>query len=474
MLKISSFVKSTTATLSAELITRIVSLLLGLLLAKYISVSDLGFFALALSLANIFLIAPQGGFDQRLQNELSRNHEKAFTFTAPLFYWKIIFSFISIFIGFLFWQLSPGTQNAKEIFILVFLFQTTTSFYYTSQAFLRSKQLFIQDSLLRLFYNLIFLLGGFFVIRYFKSLPYYLIFIAILSLLFFFIQMNFAKTHLALSLVPFHQLKFWLKDTWPYLITTIIAMVYINSDSFVLNLLAGNQATGYLRVAMQIGQSLIMFPSALFAIALNKLSLSYETDMNTYVIKLNKMVSIMLPFIFLPSFFLVIFSKEILIQLFNDKFLSSISLLEGLSVAAIPFAVASTVGIEIIHGKKFIPMAKVLMLLIIINFGFNFIFIPRIGLNGIVFSRIITDFFLLVFYIIIIKHTSPKVLKTSHLLHILFAVVSSFILFVFSIEKLSFLARIPIFAVFCIYIIFISYNSLKLHFNNYKFKGKIV
>lgn len=68
MIKDNSFLKTALATLSGESITRIVSVILGISLAKYISISDLGFYAIALSLSNIFLTAPQGSFDQRLQN----------------------------------------------------------------------------------------------------------------------------------------------------------------------------------------------------------------------------------------------------------------------------------------------------------------------------------------------------------------------------------------------------------------------
>jgi len=100
---------------------------------------------------------------------------------------------------------------------------------------------------------------------------------------------------------------------------------------------------------------------------------------------------------------LLMFSKNIILIVYGDKYLSSVILLQILSVSVIPLALNNLTGITLNGLGMFRENLTVVLSALLINVILNVILLSSIGIAGAVYATILTELFILVFDLLYLK-----------------------------------------------------------------------
>ncbi|HOV98446.1 MAG TPA: oligosaccharide flippase family protein [Bacteroidota bacterium] len=189
-----------------------------------------------------------------------------------------------------------------------------------------------------------------------------------------------------------------LRQTLPFGIQTILALIYFQSDTVFLSYFSSNREVGLYQSAMRlvVGISVIsdLISSSFFP--------SLVTALQQSVIEMNKHVKTMHRLIIVSGFLisgsLFLFAKEIILVLYGDTFIQAEILLQLLSIVVLLRFFGTTYGImlTILGKQKWRSIAVGIS--VVTNITSLLYFTPRFASSGAAIGSIITHFVLLTIY----------------------------------------------------------------------------
>jgi O-antigen/teichoic acid export membrane protein len=182
------------------------------------------------------------------------------------------------------------------------------------------------------------------------------------------------------------------------------ALLIINLNYKIDVVLLENLSTSYELGIYSKGASIVQYlwqiPLIFSSIVFARSAIS--KDGNAFSVKVAHLLRLSLIAVGLIALFLMILSKPIILLLYGNQFLESVSAMQILLPGVVLLTVFKVMNMDLAgKGKPFIAM-KAMVVPLVCNIAFNFYFIPRYGSDGAAISSTISyslaSFFFLHFY----------------------------------------------------------------------------
>lgn len=197
-----------------------------------------------------------------------------------------------------------------------------------------------------------------------------------------------------------------IKSSFPFILASIMTVVYGQMDKVMIRTILDNDAlVGLYSVALTICTLISFIPNAIIETARPVVMEAKKNDKEIYQLRFKQMVAMVFWLCFLYSIFVMLFSKYILFILYGTEYLAANTCLK-IAVWYTSFAfIGSAKSIWFICERKNKYVFLFSFFGVITNFGLNFIFIPKIGINGAAIATLITEFSVNFLYPLLFKDT---------------------------------------------------------------------
>ena len=370
-------------------------LLLGSWVARYLGPDQFGVLSYALAFTAILSSVAKLGLDSLIVQKLVVLPEKAPLFLGTAFWLKLTGAFFSIFCLLVLLPVIPTEQDTK-LFILIIssglLFQSfeVIDFFFQSQAL--SK--FI--SLCKLIQLLISSIIKIYLIYTKSPLINFVIVSTIdqitLAATYCFVYKQ--KNHPGFFSVFDSKIGFeLLQNSWPLMLSSLVALVYMRIDQIMIDYFLGDRATGIYSATVKVCEVWYFVPVILNAALFPAIINAKRLDSKIYQLRLERFMRLLIFLSFCCAFLTTVFGREIILMLFGPSYLDSLPALKVHSWAGIfvSLGVGSS-GWFINEGLQRFAFYRT-GLGALINIFLNFFTIPRWGLVGAASATLITQAF---------------------------------------------------------------------------------
>jgi len=378
--------------------TAFFGLLLGITAARYLGPEEFGRYGYYISIFAIMSMFYTLGMDIYIVIQIAREPEKANKFiTSNLINRSIAITIVSIlfFIINIFIKIIPIELATIFFFISTILnsFETVTLGVYRAFEKMNYYSIFMIS---RQILTLVFFIGTaiFFKMRIEGiAISNFLALSLVISVSYFILIKRFNFIFSDVNKLDLIKL---LKKSSPFFLNSIVAMLYMQVDTVMINRMIGDAETGYYNVAKQIMVAMLILPSIFNTILLPKMSRrNFDTSNNKVWLISLFIIGLII------SFILFAFSGIIIKIFFGNDFIKSVLLLRIL-LWQLPLIFVNASLSTFLSAKD--QQGKVLLInimAILLNIPLNFIFIPVWGAAGAAFTTLICAVIAVMFYYII-------------------------------------------------------------------------
>jgi O-antigen/teichoic acid export membrane protein len=262
--------------------------------------------------------------------------------------------------------------------------------------------------------------------------------VALSGIAIFVFKWYFARKYTPINISFDKALSKWIFNlAWPMGIVFIANNLFFRLDSIMLFVIKGAEAVGIYSVAYKILEVTVFFGSY-FASSLKPV-ISRNIDKNSSYIKgiIEKSFIITL-LISLPiAIVSIAFSKEIIAFLSNSSFTVGGHALTVLSIA-LPFLYFDVLlGEILIANDERRLLLKISSFILLFNFTFNLVFIPRYSFMGAAYGTLISEVILFAIFLFFTRRLIPYKIDSKNLLKLGFISLLT-LLFTFLVKALPF------------------------------------
>jgi len=256
--------KNTTALVIGDVISKILSFVLIIYIAKYLGAAGLGKYSFAFAFVGLFGIISGLGIDTLIVRELARDKNKAATFIFNLSVMRLFLSFLMftlIYVAINTMNYPDSTKMVVYIIGLSIIFNTLAG---TFRSVFRASEQMEIDTVITIFERSIVCIGGPLILYLGYGLLALVYIVLLGSFLTLILSMN-----LAISRIPVKEYKidwnFWkyaLKQAVPLTFIVLFTTIYFQIDSVMLSAMKGDEAVGWYSAASRMTTSLTFIPAA--------------------------------------------------------------------------------------------------------------------------------------------------------------------------------------------------------------------
>lgn len=390
------YFKNTSWLFGEKILRMIVGLFVGIWVARYLGPEQFGLFSYAQSFVGLFTAIATLGLDGIVVRELVKNENRKVELISTTFWLKIIgtigvFIVLAIAINF--------TSNDSYTNTLVFIIASATIFqsFNVIDFYFQSKVL----SKYVVYSNMISLLVSSLVKIYlvlheapliaFAWVVFFDSFVLACGLIYFYIKKS---SIIDISYLAFNkkEAKYLLKESFPLIISSIIASIYLQIDQIMIKELLDTNAVGLYSAAIKISEIFYIIPIIITASLFPAIVNSKKQSIELYNFRLQKLYDLMI--------WTSIFIAIVITFLFNE----GVSLLYGKDFmdANSILIIHIWAGVIIFYGhvkhkwaiNENLNKEEAYMVAIgaISNIFLNYIFIPIYGAIGAAYATIISYF----------------------------------------------------------------------------------
>lgn len=375
----------------AEGISKILSFILSIFVARYLQASGYGVFSFAFAFSALFAIFADIGLSTLTIREVAKNKNLARKYIDNLLVLKLLLGLVTFLLIFLVVQFLGKPSAVKSLVYLTAIFTVlnslTTFFQSIFQGFEKMEYLAIS----KLVYSLTLFLLSFLVIWQnlgIQTLVKASVYTALITLILV-ITLTWKK------FTPFQfdlDFTFWqetLGEAWPFGLIGLLGLIYFQLNTIQVNLLAGDTETGWYSVAYQFIAALMVLFNLFYASLFPTLSKIYQQSKVKFYQFLDYFSKRAILVCFAACFLLFIVSQHLISFLYGPDYFNSANILRFLLISTFilylntPFSEA----LRMMNLQK--DYSKLLFWGVLLNFLLNF---PLISLWGALGASITTIF----------------------------------------------------------------------------------
>lgn len=366
-----------------------VGLVVGVWVARYLGPKEFGKWNFAIAFVALFIAISNLGIDRILIRELIKNNQDKNVLIGTSFLLKLGGGILTILFTFSFAFFDHKIDNYLMVIILITAASTVLQsfdvidYYFQSLAkgkiavYARSIGFFVTSVL-----KVLFILMGFKLIA-FVWISFLEFVVAAGFMIYFY---KGAKQYISAWRFDFSVAKKLLKESWPLALSSIVIMIYMRIDQFMLGLMINESEVGIYSAAVRISEAFFFIPSAISAAFFPVLIKRMEGDGSDSKKSFRKLQSvqgfILLVLALSISLFTYIFKEQIINTLFGKDYAGSADAIKYLIWASIPafWGNVWTTWLISLNKQYIVTIFQVVSMLV--NVIMNFILIPRYGYVG--------------------------------------------------------------------------------------------
>ena len=270
--------------LSAEVIERILRLVLVIFAARLLGDEDYGKFTFALAFTSLFLIIADGGLHQLMTREIARNQKEAQKYFANAFFVKF---FYAILMALLMYGSARLTGKPEKVLMAVYVMgaaQIIGSFSDFFASVFRAFQRMLYDVIATLIFGILIASVGIAILV--QGYDY-----LTLTWVYFgaqVVRLIYCVTTLRLRFLPIRiqfdapTVKFLIREAFPFGVLYFFALMYTYIDSTMLSLMVGDEAVGWYNAAYRFIFAMVFIPVALMKAVFPALSQYYKESQENF------------------------------------------------------------------------------------------------------------------------------------------------------------------------------------------------
>jgi len=374
--------KNTSIVIIGKIINGVISLLTGIMLARYLGASDFGTYSFIFAYLAFFVIITELGMNLILVREISRDRTKAGKLIGNAIIIKIMLSLFALGLACLIISFLPYSYDTK---LLVYIASISFLFSFRSlYTLVFEVNLQMEYPLLVSIIKNILRLALFIYLIFIKApLLWFIIAVVIIILPEFFLILHFSKRSLKpIFEIDFKIWKYLFRESWPLALTAVFVMTYHRIDQLMLFQMIGNEAVGYYSAAVGLSEIFAIFPSA-FMVSVFPLMSQYFKTSEQSLAKVSTLSFKYLLMLIIPiAVGTTLLSRPIISLFYGTMYMSSAPALSILIWSEI-FIFYGVINYEILISTDKQEIYLIFCITgAMANVILNFVLIPRYGIMG--------------------------------------------------------------------------------------------
>ncbi len=396
-----SIAKNTTVLFISQVITYLLGFFITIYMANYLGAEGLGTISYALALCGILIVFTQLGFPTLMVRDISRDNSLTNKYSSNITLLQIILSIFTFALFVLIVYIEHYPVNTANIIYLIgasFIINAFSGIYYSVfQAYEQMEYVSIASV-----FNSVIMFSGVLIAIYYQANIVVFAFLYLFSnsiILLYYIVLGSWRLYLPKFEFDFKFWRFLVKESLPFAISGIFAVVAFQIDQVFLSLISGNPAVGYYSASYRLMQALMFLPSV-YATAIlpvfSKFHVSSKDSLKFGYYKSFKYLTILgLPI----AVGTTLLANNIILLIYKSNFAPSILILQIL-IWSIPIIFLNYIlGSSIISINKQRETVKVLFVAMLLNIILNLIFIPTYSYIAASIITVLTELFAFIFYL---------------------------------------------------------------------------
>jgi len=403
MNNIKNIAKNSIVTFVGDNISKVLTLVLTIFIARFFGDVDYGKFAFAISFTGLFIIFIDLGTRLVVTRDISINKEKSSNYLYNLFLLKVVssfFTFILIFAIINLLNYPKETTYAIYIAALIIIFeslnQSVYSFFQAFQKMEYKAGLKVIRTIIRFTVTLPLLFLGY------GLLPVLSVYLLVQAIGFILALITFRKKISQFSFnFDYSLIKYLVRKGFPFLLATAFVLIYFYIDITMLSIMKGDAVVGWYQSAYNLVDGLITIPIA-FAGALFPVAVNYYKNNKKNLIQLYNNATKFISLLSFPlAFGTSLLADKIILLVYGEEYANAIPALQILIWVLIPLYIVYIMGMVqiVIHKEKL--GAYALAFTAFVNVVSNLILIPKYSLLGAAVATIFSEVVYLILYYII-------------------------------------------------------------------------
>lgn len=379
-------------------ITKILSLILAVLIARFLAVEEFGIFSFALGFTALFTVLTDLGIDAYIRREVSRQKDQVNKYVSNALVAKSIMSIFTLIIIFLSIKLLGYDAEASRIvylsaFAIVFesLSQTIASTFISLEIVKYNTLIKILRVISRFSLTIVVLLAG---LGAYEVMAVYLaaqVFGFVISIAYYNRKVTVLK-----PLVDLAFARSLVKKGLPFGIATIFIMIYFKIDITMLSKMVGDSAVAWYSAAYNLLEALYFLPIALTS-ALLPITSRYFIKAKKKLEHTCNLASKALFIITIPvAIGTTMIADKIILLLYGTRYAESIVALQILIWTIIPSFFTYILGLMLISSDNEKIGMYTTASAAALNIVLNIMLIPKYSYVGASMATVITETVLMV------------------------------------------------------------------------------
>ncbi|MBN1967945.1 MAG: flippase [Candidatus Delongbacteria bacterium] len=192
--------------------------------------------------------------------------------------------------------------------------------------------------------------------------------------------------------VKFEDIKYFLKNSWPLLLSGLVAIIYMRIDQIMITNMLTSADNGNYSVAVRISELYYIIPGTATTALLPWLIMARKNDYSLYLKRLQKLYFSFFWLAVFVSFVIYFFSEYGITLLFGNEYLNSVPALKihiwGSVIVSVGLITNKWIIVENLQKYEF----NYLLVGALVNIILNYLMIPKFGINGAAFATVVAQF----------------------------------------------------------------------------------
>lgn len=394
MSQIQTIFKNFSWLLISQIITTICAFVWTILIGRYLSVSDYGIMNFAISFTGIIALTMDFGISTHIIRHIATDFDSAPKYLGNAIPLKSLFSFFTFLLALIILIILKCDEITIQITLLFTIERIFTSmiglFNGSLQAVEEGKYQAIGNTLL----NLLLLI--FILISIFGDFGLYGITFAYVTANLFVVIFQYYAVKKRVSKPEFEFDKEFCKKITiyaiPFALTSFFSMIFSSIDMVMITKIVGSYANGIYSAAYKLISVFGTFFSVYSAVIFPVMSRFFKNEKNLLIITFEKSIKYLLLIVIPLSFSVSLYSQDIVVLFFGQKFIATSSVLSflmwGLFLSFIDGVSLNLLNAS--HKERYVTLA--FLVGAIFNFITNLFIIPVYSYDGAAVTSVLSQF----------------------------------------------------------------------------------
>lgn len=371
-----------------------IGLYVGVKVARYLGPEGMGLWNYGISLYVFFYCFSTLGLDYTGPRDFLLNKKQDSVTFSNILVLRLFGAIAGMILPLVYFSLFEGPDSRMFLIMLIltsaFLFQVFDVIEYYFQAYLKSERTVIAKLIA-------FIIVAGYKLYLVKIQASLLIFITsstiefLLAAIGLILAWTFYRNKIPLGKVDWSIMPKMLKDSLPFSIAAILAVLHFRVDQVIITGLLDEKQNGIYSVAVRILELILFLIAVILPSFLPVLTDNFKKNHEAFVSKLRQYYSLVTWLSIVSMLVAIIVAKPLMLFLYGEKFQGSGEILQILALCLYPMLMGLALSNYLIvtNQRKFniIRIGSGLLL----NVALNFWLIPKIGIEGAAFSSILSN-----------------------------------------------------------------------------------